>query len=163
MMEADTVGAGATYTPMTTDHLVVDPLLERLTPELDPLTTPFWTGGAQGQLHICRCEACGTYAHPPTSHCPRCLRRAMASTAVSGRGTVVTYTVNYQQWVPGQSPYTLAVVGLEEQHDLRITSVLVDVAPEDVEIDLPVEVRFVHRNDVFYPVFVPRQDGGLRP
>jgi uncharacterized OB-fold protein len=163
MTGTDTAGADAAYTPTTTDHLVDDPLLERLTPELDPLMTPFWTGGAHGQLKICRCHACGTYAHPPTSHCPRCLRRAMEPTAVSGRGTVLTYTVNYQQWIPGQPPYTLAIVGLEEQPDVRITSVLVDIAPEDVEIDLPVEVRFVHRNDVFYPVFVPRRDGGRTP
>ncbi|GGM64481.1 Zn-ribbon domain-containing OB-fold protein [Dactylosporangium sucinum] len=145
---------------MAADYLVDDPLLQRLAPELDPLTTPYWTGGADGRLLISRCPACGTYTHPPVAHCPACLSHGVTAVPVSGRGTVLTYTVNYQQWIPGQEPFVIAIVGLEEQQDVRISTVLVGVAPHEARVGLPVEVRFVHRNDVYYPVFVRREDGG---
>jgi hypothetical protein len=149
-----------THWTVAVDRTVDDPLLQRLTPEIDPLTAPYWHGGAGGRLLIGRCDTCGRYSHPPVAHCPCCLRRAVQPTAVSGRGTVLTYTVNHQQWIPGQTPFVLAVVGLEEQEDLRITSILTETKPDDVTIGLPVEVRFVHRNDVYYPVFVPRRGEG---
>ena len=75
--------------------------------------------------------------------------------AVSGRGTVETYTVNYQQWIPGSEPYIIAWVSIEEQPDVRIQANLVDVEPEDVRIGQPVRVVFEHHEDVWIPLFTP--------
>ena len=80
---------------------------------------------------------------------------------MSGRGTVFTYTVNYQPFNPAVPiPYVIAIVELEEQADLRIASNIVDCEPDSVEVGLPVEVRF-ERQDVdgearYVPVFAPR-------
>jgi uncharacterized OB-fold protein len=82
---------------------------------------------------------------------------------VSGRGTVFTYTVNFQPFNPDVPvPYVIAIVQLDEQPDLRIASNIVDCEPDSVYIGLPVEVRFEPQatdgDTVFVPVFAPRKD-----
>ena len=54
----------------------------------------FWTGGRDGELRIVRCNDCGYYIHPPSPRCPQCLSDDVAPHAVSGRGSVYTFTVN---------------------------------------------------------------------
>jgi len=82
----------------------------------------------------------------------------MVPEVVSGKGTVLSFTVNVQQWVPGQAPYMIALVTMDEQPDLRLTALLVgvalDSAPGDV-IGSRVETRFLSRDGIFYPTFVP--------
>jgi uncharacterized OB-fold protein len=79
---------------------------------------------------------------------------------VSGRGEVFTYTVNYHPFNPTiRLPYVIAIVQLEEQHDLRIAANIVDCEPDSVHVGLPVQVAF-ERHDlgdetVFAPVFTP--------
>ena len=80
---------------------------------------------------------------------------------MSGRGTVFTYTVNYQPFNPAVPvPYVIAIVELEEQSDLRIATNIVDCEPDSVRVGLPVEVRFerqdVDDESVYMPVFAPR-------
>jgi len=50
-------------------------------------------------------------------------------------------------------PYTVVVVALEETPGVRIVSNLVDAAPEELRVGLPVEVFF---EDVSAEVTVPR-------
>jgi uncharacterized protein len=125
-------------------------------PQINDENRAFWTGGEQGELRIARCGNCGYYLHPPTPRCPKCWSEDIAPSAVSGRGRVYTYTINRQQWMPGlEVPFVLAAVELDEQPGLRLITTLVDLAPEDVEIGLPVEVTFVARGDAFIPLFRP--------
>jgi len=66
----------------------------------------------------------------------------------------VTFTVNHHAWFPGQQvPYVLAIVELEEQPGLRLTTRLVGLEPEEVRIGLPVRVRFEQVEDVWLPLF----------
>ena len=85
-------------------------------------------------LRLLRCNACGYFNHPPGPVCRRCLSRDVAPQAVSGRGTVETFTVNIQQWIPGSDPYIIAWVSIDEQPDVRLPRNLVDVEPDDVHI-----------------------------
>jgi uncharacterized OB-fold protein len=137
-----------------------DPLIARARPDDDPLARFFWASGADGQLRILRCGECGYFSHPPTSRCPRCHSDHMDPEVVSGRGAVHTYTVNVQQWVPDQVPFVIAIVTLDEQDDLRLTTNLLDVAPEDVTIGMRVRATFLHRHDVWYPLFVSEEAAG---
>lgn len=136
-----------------------DPLLHRLGPAPDVDTCFFWTSGRDGQLRLQRCCDCGYFVHPPTGHCPVCAGDRCRPEAVSGRGTIYTFTVNHQQWVRGQQPYVIAIVELDEQAGLRLTSNLLDCDVDRVFIGMRVAVGFVARNDVWYPVFVPVRDG----
>lgn len=116
---------------------------------------PFWNGCARGELLLQRCAACGTLRHPPSPICPRCRSDAHAWVAANGRGTVYTFTVVRQALAKGwdaRVPYVVAVVELDEGP--RILSNVVDVAPDDVRIGLPVEVVFVEsEGEQKLPVF----------
>ena len=125
-------------------------------PVVTPLDEPFWRGGASGTLLILRCDACGFWLHPPGPVCQRCLARTLTPTAVSGRGTVRTFTVNHQPWFPALPvPYVLAIVELAEQAGLQFLTRLVDVAPDAVRTGMAVAVRFAPHGDVHLPLFGP--------
>lgn len=129
-------------------------------PKLTDHNRAFWTGGADGQLHVAWCERCRRWVQPPAADCPGC-EGALVIRPVSGSGTVFTYTVNYQPYMPNVPvPYVIAIVELEEQTDLRIATNIVDCEPDSVRIGLPVEVRFerhdVDGETVYFPVFAPR-------
>jgi uncharacterized protein len=128
----------------------------RMLPPLTPLNRPFWTSGADGELQVLRCRTCRHWIHPPVSPCPNCGGAELASEPVSGEGTVFTYTINWHPFNPAVPvPIVIAIVELPEQAGLRFTTNLVDCAPADVRIGLPVEVRFEQHGDIWVPVFAP--------
>ncbi|HVB91265.1 MAG TPA: OB-fold domain-containing protein [Acidimicrobiales bacterium] len=131
----------------------------RLLPRLSDDVAFFWTSGAEGILQLLRCNACQFFIHPPGPVCPRCLSRDVAPQRVSGRGRVETFTVNYQQWIPGSDPYIIAWVSIDEQPDVRLTTNLVDVEPDDLFVGMAVEVVFEHAEDVYLPLFKPVAKG----
>ena len=132
----------------------------RVLPRVTPLNEHFWCGGADGELRFLRCQDDGTYVHPPAPVCPECLGKNISAEAVSGRATVLTYTLNHQQWVPAPDhPYCIAIVELEEQPGLRLMTNVVNCPAEDVRIGMPVKVLFEAYEDVFIPVFEPAGGG----
>jgi uncharacterized OB-fold protein len=125
-------------------------------PAVEPDTEPFWTGGVDNELRITRCATCREWFHPPAPICPTCLSLDVGPEAASGRATVATYTVNHQPWAPNlEVPYVIAIVELADQAGVRLMTRLVDVAPDDVRIGMPVEVVFEHHDDVWIPLFRP--------
>jgi uncharacterized OB-fold protein len=132
----------------------------RILPELTKESEHFWRGGQAGELRFLRCRACRSYVHPPAPVCSSCRGRELAPEAVSGRGVVHSYTVNHQPWVPADAvPYVIAIVELEEQAGLRLTTNIVGCAPEAVRIGMPVRVVFEPAGDVFVPLFEPLGGG----
>jgi uncharacterized protein len=132
----------------------------RIIPPLGEHNRSFWTGGADGRLHIDHCEHCNRWVHPPTKDCPDCGGDLVAR-PVSGFGTVFTYTVNRHPFNPAVPlPYVVAIVELIEQEGLRIATNIGDCEPDSVDIGMPVEVRFeeqaTEHDAVFVPVFTPR-------
>jgi hypothetical protein len=127
----------------------------RVLPLLDDQNRFFWTSGADGQLRFLRCQACGYYLHPPIPRCPECGGRDVAPEVVSGRGEVLSFTVNHHPWDGGTEPYAIAIIAFPEQPDLRMTSNVVGCPPEDVRIGMPVQVTFEARDDVWFPLFEP--------
>ena len=78
----------------------------------------------------------------------------LAGEKVSGRGVVHSFTVTHFPLPGFEPPFAVVLVELEEQPGLRIASNLVDVAPSDIEIGLPVEVTFEQvADDVTLPLF----------
>jgi uncharacterized OB-fold protein len=78
--------------------------------------------------------------------------------AVSGRATVMTFTLNHQPWVPAPDhPYAIAIVELEEQEGLRLTTNVVNCPAEEVRIGMPVRVVFEQHDDVWVPLFEPAE------
>ena len=125
-------------------------------PHLDDENRFFWTAGAEGELRFLRCLDCRHYLHPPRPRCPRCRGENLAPESVSGRATLASFTVNHQPWVPGMEvPFVVAIVELPEQVGLRLTTNLVECAPEAVRIGMALEVVFAHYEDVWLPYFRP--------
>ena len=128
----------------------------RVLPRVTALNRHFWTGGSEGELRFLRCRACETWIHPPSPRCPACLGKDVEPLAVSGRGSVLSFTLNHQPWVPAPDhPYVIAIVELEEQTGLRLTTNLVHCEPDAVRIGMPVRVVFEDHGEVHVPLFEP--------
>jgi uncharacterized protein len=131
---------------------------QRPLPLPDPETEFFWEATRRRELHILRCRRCGTYIHLPRPACRRCGSTDLGPERVSGRGVVHSYTVTHFPLPGYEPPFAVVLVELEEQKGLRLASNLVDVAPEDVEIGMDVEVTFEDAgDDVVLPLFRKRQ------
>jgi acetyl-CoA acetyltransferase len=75
---------------------------------------------------------------------------------VGGTATVVGVTVNHQQWIPGMTPpYVIAVVALDADPAIRLTTNVVGIEPDMVQLGLRVTVCFEHHDDVWIPLFEP--------
>ena len=129
----------------------------RKLPALEPLTAFFWTSGADGQMRIQGCKACGKLQHPPLARCMACHSADLAPQVVSGRGRVLSYTVNAQTWQKGmEDPFVFAVIELEEQKGLYVFSNLL-CPPEAAHSDMAVSVTFEQNEDVWLPLFRPAE------
>lgn len=130
---------------------------ERMPPAVTDLNRAYWTGGAEGTLLIQRCSGCGRWIHPPSEHCPACGSSELRAEPVSGRGTVFTFTVNRHPFNPAVAvPYVIALVQLEEQADLRVTTNVVNCPVDDVTVGMPVQVLFEEQDGLYIPLFEPR-------
>lgn len=128
----------------------------RMLPTIDLDSRPYWTSGKDGVLAIFRCADCAYYVHPPVPFCPSCESRDVAPQKVSGKGTVLTFTINHKAWVPGLSvPYVLALVTIAEQDDVRLVANIVGCEPGEVTFDMAVEVVFEQAEDLWVPLFRP--------
>ncbi|MGN6691064.1 MAG: Zn-ribbon domain-containing OB-fold protein [Sphingopyxis sp.] len=127
-------------------------------PELTPENTAFWTGGAEGKLKIAFCDDCRHAIHPPQLVCPECWSESVAFNAVPGTGTVYSYTVNHQQWMPDMPvPFALAVVDVDGAPGVRVTAEVVNADPENIVIGQKMKVSFVNSDDVWLPQWEPAE------
>ncbi|MGY1812508.1 bifunctional MaoC family dehydratase N-terminal/OB-fold nucleic acid binding domain-containing protein [Blastococcus sp. SYSU D00820] len=116
----------------------------------------FWFDAArEHRLLVQRCAGCGTLRHPPGPCCPDCGSFDWDTVEACGRGTVHSYVVNHHPRHPAfDVPLVVAVVALAE--GTRLITNLVGIAPEDVEIDLPVVLDWLDADaELSLPVFRP--------
>ena len=131
-------------------------------PELTPENTAFWTGGERGELMIAYCDDCAVAIHPPQVVCPTCHSYKVTARATAGTGTVYTYTVNHQQWLPDMKvPFALAVVDVDGAPGVRVTAPVDCSDPQTVVIGGRMAIAFDRRDDVWLPLWRPL-DGGLK-
>jgi uncharacterized OB-fold protein len=112
-------------------------------PELEGFAGEFYGFCKSGELRFQRCTSCGAWRHIPREMCAECSSWDWEWAASSGRGTVFTWTVVGRALHPAfqdSTPYAAVVVELEE--GVRLLSHVVDCKPEELEIDMPVEVFF---------------------
>ncbi len=115
----------------------------RIVPNPVGLNAVFYEYCAQEELRFQRCEACGTWRHPPRYRCPHCGSARFRWEQSSGRGEVFSWSVTHQALDPAfadELPYAIVVVQLEEGP--RIVGNLRDLAPAGLRLGLPVEVVF---------------------
>ena len=112
-------------------------------PHLDEENRWFFEACARHELVLQRCAACATLRFYPRALCPACLSSNTEYRRASGRATVYTFTVTYQNQAPGfrdELPYVMAYVQLDEGP--RILTNIVHTEPHAVKIGMAVEVVF---------------------
>ena len=101
----------------------------------------FWEGVNRRELVFQKCKQCGTWLHPPRPACPACHSFEKEWVPSSGKGTVYSLVTYLESPHPSfKAPYSVVLVEMEE--GVRIVSNMVDVAPGDISIGMPVEVVF---------------------
>ena len=127
-------------------------------PRPTALSRPHWDGCREGVLRVQRCAACGSYEFIPQAVCTKCQADELGWVESSGRGSVYSHTTVHRPPRPEfDAPYVVAIVELEEGWHMLTN--LVDCAPEDVAIGLPVEVDFRAVSDeISLPCFRPRRN-----
>jgi uncharacterized OB-fold protein len=133
-----------------------EPKPTRIAPIVTPDAKTFWEAADREEFIGQKCGDCGKFTFPPRPMCPFCLSLNRQEVPLSGRGTVVSYTIPRHPHPFGfkEAPI-VAVIELEE--GTRFVSNVIGIATEDMRFDLPVEVTFeptMNKHKV--PVFKPR-------
>jgi len=129
-----------------------DPMLPQ--PQPDALTAPFWEACRRRALEVSACDECGHLFLPPGPCCPRCWCERLTPREVCGRGRVFSFVVYRRTYHPAiPAPYVVALVELEEGP--RLVSNIVGCTPDEVAVDMQVEVRFDEAGSFTLPRFVP--------
>lgn len=134
-------------------------------PEPTPDTQPFWDGCAAGELRIQRCTGCGQAYFYPRPVCPSCGSARVEWFTASGRATLYSYVINHRP-APGfenEGPYAIAVVQLAEGPRMMTNLTGVPATPQDLELDMELEVTFEPRGEVSLPLFKPARAAELSP
>lgn len=106
-------------------------------------TQPYWDGLARGEFLVQRCKDCGRLRHYPRPVCDGCWSMAHEWVALSGQGTVHSWTVCHHPFHLGfkaQSPYVLLTVDLAE--GVRAMGQLRGMDPAGLRLGVEVRVDF---------------------
>ena len=112
-------------------------------PAANEETLGWWEEAARKELVIQRCLECGATRHPPSPLCPRCHAPRYEWAPLPGTGTVYTFTIVRQSFLPALAdvvPYVVAAIELDDAGGARMVSNLVGIAAEQVSIGMRVEV-----------------------
>jgi hypothetical protein len=127
------------------------------TPQPDSLTQAYWDACRNERLEVSVCNGCNHHFLPPGPCCPKCWAAELSTLAVSGSGRIFSYVVYRRTYHPGMpAPYVVALVELDEGP--RLISNIVRCEPGEVEIDMPVRLRFEPAGDFLLPRFEPCSD-----
>jgi uncharacterized OB-fold protein len=125
-----------------------DPSHPKPLPVITEENRPFWEGCQQGKFLLQYCERCQRYQFYPRLYCMQCGFEGLLWREASGRGVIYSYTIIHQNKSPEfmpDVPYHVAIVQLEEGP--RLLSSIVDIAPAELQVDLPVSVVFEEVTD----------------
>lgn len=130
------------------------PAYQRPLPRRRGFGAEFYAFCKNHELRFQRCKGCGTWRHVPREMCAKCASPEWAWERSSGRGKVFSWTTVTQPMMPQFAdavPYSPVVIELEE--GIRMVSWVVDASPNELRLDLPVEVVF---DDVTSEVTLPK-------
>ncbi|GAA1826228.1 Zn-ribbon domain-containing OB-fold protein [Planosporangium flavigriseum] len=113
----------------------------------DAETRPFWAAIAAGELHLQRCDTCGTAVFYPRAVCPHCFTGTLSWFRAAGTGTVHAYTVVHRAFgeFAAQVPFTVALVDLDE--GVRMLTRIVGARPDEVRIGARVRLEITRLGD----------------
>jgi uncharacterized OB-fold protein len=126
-------------------------------PVMQPWTEEFWKATKEHRLLIQVCKDCDSKIFYPRKFCPECWSGNLGWVEASGKAKVYSFTITRDMVEPKfmpDLPYVLAMVDLDE--GIRMMTRIVECAPEDVKLDMDVEVVFEDISDeCALPMFRP--------
>ena len=117
--------------------------MDKPMPEPTPVTKPFWDGLREHKIRIQYSPSADRYVFYPRILAPGTLADDLEWREVSGAGTLYTFTVADRPTAPPWAdalPQLLAIVELDEGP--RLSSEMVDVAPEALRVGMRVKAVF---------------------
>ena len=133
-------------------------------PAVNAETNGWWEEASKHRLVVERCTDCGRTRHPPGPVCPQCRSMESEWFRLPGTGTVFTFTVVRQAFIPALAekiPYVVMALDLDGAEGARMVSNLIDIDPADVSIGMRVEVVWEDMGpDLALPRFRPATDPG---
>lgn len=133
---------------------MVETAYKRPLPRRRGMAGEFYAYCKKHELRFQRCTDCGTWRHVPRDMCAKCGSFNWEWAKSAGKGKVFSWTTAMQPMLPQFAdlvPYSPVVVEMDE--GVRLVSWLTDVPPDDLRLDLPVEVVF---DDVTPEVTLPK-------
>ena len=129
----------------------------RPTPHALPTTQPYWDAAEREELHFQRCSDCRLAFLYPRICCPCCGSAAVGWERASGRATLYSYVINHlpAPGFEGDAPHVIAIVQLDEGPRLLSNIVGVEALPENLPLDMALQVAFEDRSGQNVPVFRP--------
>lgn len=126
-------------------------------PTPTPDSLPYWEAAARDELRIQHCTTCLKYYFYPRPFCPLCGSAEVEWRTVSGRARLTSYVINQRPLPPFDpaTPIVVALVELEEGPRMMSNVVGVEPLPQNLTLDMPLEVQFVDRGDQKLPMFAP--------
>ncbi len=120
-------------------------------PSPDGDSMALWEGLKEGKLLLQNCKDCGDVQYYRQEMCCKCLSDNVESFESTGRGTIHSYSVVHR--APGPAfkadvPYAVLLVELEEGP--RMISSLVGSDPNEIDMDMKVELVTEKINDDIY-------------
>ena len=96
----------------------------------------------QGKLLAGKCVKCGKIHLPPRPLCDNCYSQEFEWVTVSGKGTLITYTVINiaPQQFQELTPYAVGIVQLE--NGLKIPGMIQGITQEQLKIGMPLLLDF---------------------
>ncbi len=108
-------------------------------------TREYWQAASQQELRIPRCANCEQWIWYPKPTCPRCEQSQHTWTRLSGRARLFSHVVVRHPFLPEYrdlTPFVPALVVPEEAPQVRLATRIVEIPPEEIKIDMPLQVVF---------------------
>lgn len=130
------------------------PTIPKPLPRYPKDDAPYWEYMKKHDMRIQKCAKCGKLRMYPRPMCDACYSMEYEWVPVSGKGKVYSWCITHQPVHPAfkdELPFNIAEIELEE--GVRIRSTVIDAAPDELYIGMPVELVY---DDVTEDVTLPK-------
>lgn len=111
-----------------------------------PYDAPMWESIQAGCMKLQRCHESGVFRYPPGPMCPVSMSMNYEWVPISGRATIISWTVFHRQYLPAwPAPHLVVVVRLEEGP--MMVSFMDHAELGRIQLDAPVRLVYAEHPD----------------
>lgn len=107
----------------------------------------FYRGLEAEQVLVQKCGRCGALRNPPSPACPECRSLEWDTVALSGEGTVHSFTVHHHPPLPGfATPHPVVLADMAE--GVRLVGAMDGTPADAIRIGMQLRFEYLRRGDV---------------